>query len=131
MGRQRRSRNAAIASVEHARHLFGRKPALPDLEQSSRDRPHHVLKKAISPDPKSPLTVGALPRCVVYGPGAVLDLSRCRAKRGEVVGTEKICSAAIEKGFVERITKRVDVPAVKRADDGISPNVVLVRLRSG
>ena len=121
----------AVASGKYLRNAVDLKPAFPDFQQGSCNSPHHVLKKATAPYPEYPFIVRAGPGCVKYCPGAILDLGRSGTEGSEIVRAEEIRRTPIELVFVQRIAERIDVTAMEGADDGISPDVVFIRLGAG
>ncbi len=130
MRRQRGSGQSPVACRENLRQLFRAKPFLPDFEQSSRDCSHHILEKAVTADAENPIGVRAVPRRFIDRARPVFDLRRRGTKRGKVVSADKTCCALIQDLWVERVAKCVHVAAMKRADDGVPPDVIFVCLRT-
>jgi Glycosyl transferase family 2 len=128
--RQRRAGQPAVLRLEDPFQLLGQDAPLADLEESSGDRAHHVLKKTIPGDPEDPGVFGSFPSRVENDAVPVLDFRRRRAERRKVVGPEEACGASVHQLFVQRIAERINVSRLKRADDRRSPDVVLVGFRA-
>src|SRR5262249_25920112 len=91
-GRQRGSCQFPVAGIEDIVDFVRRQATLADFQQCSCNRPDHVLKKSASPDAEDPCRFAAIPGSVKNGACSILDLGCCRAKRREIMRTDKACS---------------------------------------
>src|SRR5205814_2480163 len=96
------------------------------FNQRSGDRPDHVLKESVAADTKNPCRFSTVPARFEYGPRAVFHLCRRCAERCEVMRTQEITGSAVHCVFIKPVPTRVHISAMKRADDRLSPHVILV-----
>ncbi len=129
--RRRGARPGAITGFNDLWYVFRLKPALTDFKKRSRYGSNHILQKSISANSKDPFGIGPFPGRVIDRSCVVLNFSRRRAKRSEIVAPEKMFRCLIDCFFVERIPERVHITALEGADDGRAPDVILIGLRTG
>ncbi len=131
MCRQRRSSPAAIPCLENLGYLFRGQSAATDLQERSRNCPNHILKKAVAPDSKDPFALLTAPGCLINGPHPVLHPGCGGAKRCEIMLADEVGCTAVHRALIQRVTKCMNVTAVKRAHNRISPYPILICFRAG
>src|SRR4051794_29387026 len=86
---------------------------LPCGDNRTGNRSDHILQESATADSKNPRPIVALPNGIEDGPDPILNFCSRGAERREVVRPQKLLSCAVNQAFIERVAKRIDVPAVK------------------
>jgi len=124
-----RTGKTAVSSFKDRGDLKSIQLSASDVEQCTDDCANHVLKEPITGYAEEPLVIISPPNCGRNCSHTIFGLGGSCAERCEIVCARKAAARCIDGIGIQGVGERIDVSALKRTHDPLTPESIFVRFR--